>query len=62
MAEVKNALIKAELARVGMTMTRFAELDGCTKQEMSIMLNGKDWSLKERNEAIQLIRDNAGRN
>jgi lambda repressor-like predicted transcriptional regulator len=58
---VKNAAIRAELAKVGMSMTRLAELKGISKQEMSIAINTAEWSVKERNETIQLIRDNAGR-
>lgn len=61
MTFVKNAAIKAELAKVGMTMTRLAELKGLSKQELSIAINTAEWSVKERNEAIQLIRDNAER-
>lgn len=59
MAIVKNPQIRAELARVGMSATRFAELMGVSKQEMSIMLNSVEWSPTERRNAIQLIRDNA---
>ena len=40
-------------------MTRLAELKGISKQELSIMLNNVEWSAKERNETVQLIRDNA---
>ncbi len=61
MTLVKNAAIRAELAKVGMSMTRLAELKGISKQEMSIAINTAEWSVKERNETIQLIRDNAGR-
>lgn len=61
MTYVKNAAIRSELAKVGMTMTRLAELKGLTKQEMSISLNTAEWSVKERNETINLIRENAGR-
>lgn len=61
MTLVKNAAIRAELAKVGMTMTRLAELKGLSKQELSISLNTAEWSVKERNDAIQLIRENAGR-
>ncbi len=61
MTYLKNAAIRAELAKVGMTMTTLAELKGITKQEMSISLNTAEWSVKERNETIQLIRDNAVR-
>jgi len=56
---VKNAAVKSELARCGMSMTRLAELKGISKQELSIMLNNVEWSAKERNETVQLIRDNA---
>jgi uncharacterized membrane protein YjjP (DUF1212 family) len=58
---VKNAAVRAELAKFGMTMTTLAELKGISKQEMSIMLNNVEWSAKERNETMQLIRDNAVR-
>ena len=61
MTLVKNAAIRAELAKVGMSMTKLAELKGISKQEMSIAINTAEWSVKERNETIQLIRDNAGR-
>ncbi len=59
MTYVKNAAVKSELARCGMSMTRLAELKGISKQELSIMLNNVEWSAKERNETVQLIRDNA---
>ena len=61
MTLVKNAAIRAELAKVGMSMTRLAELKGISKQEMSIAINTAEGAVKERNETIQLIRDNAGR-
>jgi lambda repressor-like predicted transcriptional regulator len=61
MTFVKNAAIRAELAKVGMTMTRLAELKGLSKQELSIAINTAEWSVKERNDTIQLIRDNVGR-
>ena len=59
MTYVKNAAVKSELARCGMSMTKLAELKGISKQELSIMLNNVEWSAKERNETVQLIRDNA---
>lgn len=61
MTYMKNAAIRSELAKVGMSMTRLAELKGVTKQEMSIMLNNVEWSQKDRNDTIQLIRRNAER-
>jgi len=61
MTYVKNATVRSELARYGMTMTRLAELMGISKQELSIMLNNVEWSAKERNEAVQLIREYAER-
>lgn len=61
MTYIKNAAIRSELAKVGMSMTRLAELKGVTKQEMSIMLNNVEWSQKDRNDTIQLIRRNAER-
>lgn len=59
MTYVKNAAVRSELARCGMSMTRLAELKGISKQELSVMLNNVEWSVKERNETVQLIRNNA---
>lgn len=59
MTYVKNATVRSELARCGMSMTRLAELKGISKQELSVMLNNVEWSVKERNETVQLIRENA---
>lgn len=61
MQEVKNSLIRAELAKAGKSATWLAELMGITKQELSIALNTAEWSAIERRNAIQLIRENAGR-
>lgn len=59
MKYMKNAAVRSELARCGMSMTRLAELKGISKQELSVMLNNVEWSVKERNETVQLIRNNA---
>lgn len=59
MTHVKNAAVRSELARCGMSMTRLAELKGISKQELLVMLNNVEWSVKERNETVQLIRNNA---
>lgn len=59
MAELKNMPIRVELTKAGMSQTRFAELMGMTKQEMSILLNSVEWAPSARRDAIQLIRDNA---
>lgn len=59
MAEQKNMAIRVELVKANMSQTRLAELMGITKQELSIALNTAEWSINDRKEAIQLIRDNA---
>jgi len=59
MAEQKNMAIRVELVKANMSQTRLAELMGITKQELSIALNTAEWSINDRREAIQLIRDNA---
>ncbi len=61
MTALKNAAVRSELAKYGMSMTRLAELKGITKQEMSATLNLVEWHPVERRETLQLIRDNAGR-
>jgi len=58
MAEQKNMAIRVELVKANMSQTRLAELMGITKQELSIALNTAEWSINDRREAIQLIRDN----
>lgn len=55
----KNMQIRLELTKAGMSQTRLAELMGISKQELSIALNTVEWNTRERNEAIQLIRENA---
>lgn len=55
----KNMQIRLELTKAGMSQAKLAELKGISKQEMSIMLNGVEWSPQERRDTIQLIRDNA---
>lgn len=59
MAEQKNMAIRVELVKANMSQTKLAELMGITKQELSIALNTAEWSINDRREAIQLIRDNA---
>ena len=59
MAEQKNMAIRVELVKANMSQTKLAELMGITKQELSIALNTAEWSINDRKEAIQLIRDNA---
>ena len=59
MAEQKNMAIRVELVKANMSQTRLAELMGITKQELSIALNTAEWSINDRRETIQLIRDNA---
>jgi predicted XRE-type DNA-binding protein len=55
----KNMAIRLELTKANMSQTRLAELMGISKQELSIALNTAEWSINERRDAIQLIRDNA---
>ena len=55
----KNMAIRLELTKSNMSQTRLAELMGISKQELSIALNTAEWSINERRDAIQLIRDNA---
>lgn len=59
MAEQKNMAIRVELVKANMSQTKLAELMGITKQELSIALNTAEWSINDRKETIQLIRDNA---
>ena len=59
MAEQKNMAIRVELVKANMSQTRLAELMRISKQELSIALNTAEWSINDRREAIQLIRDNA---
>lgn len=59
MAEQKNMAIRVELVKANMSQTKLAELMGITKQELSIALNTAEWSINDRREVIQLIRDNA---
>lgn len=59
MAALKNMAIRLELTKANMSQTRLAELMGISKQELSIALNTAEWSINERRDAIQLIRDNA---
>lgn len=56
---LKNMAIRLELTKANMSQTRLAELMGISKQELSIALNTAEWSINERRDAIQLIRDNA---
>ena len=56
---LKNMAIRLELTKANMSQTRLAELMGTSKQELSIALNTAEWSINERRDAIQLIRDNA---
>lgn len=56
---LKNMAIRLELTKANMSQTRLAELMGISKQELSIALNTAEWSVNERRDAIQLIRDNA---
>lgn len=55
----KNMAIRLELTKANMSQTRLAELMGISKQELSIALNTAEWSMNERRDTIQLIRDNA---
>lgn len=55
----KNMAIRLELTKANMSQTRLAELMGISKQELSIALNTAEWSVNERRDTIQLIRDNA---
>ena len=56
---LKNMAIRLELTKANMSQTRLAELMGISKQELSIALNTAEWSINERRDVIQLIRDNA---
>lgn len=56
---LKNMAIRLELTKANMSQTRLAELMGISKQELSIALNTAEWSVNERRDTIQLIRDNA---
>lgn len=56
---LKNMAIRLELTKANMSQTRLAELMGISKQELSIALNTAEWSINERRDTIQLIRDNA---
>ena len=56
---LKNMAIRLELTKANMSQTRLAELMGISKQELSIALNTAEWSINERRDAIQLIRENA---
>lgn len=56
---LKNMAIRLELTKANMSQTRLAELMGISKQELSIALNTAEWSVNERRDTIQLIRENA---
>lgn len=56
---LKNMAIRLELTKANMSQTRLAELMGISKQELSIALNTTEWSINERRDTIQLIRENA---
>lgn len=56
---LKNMAIRLELTKANMSQTRLAELMGISKQELSIALNTAEWSINERRDTIQLIRENA---
>ena len=58
---VNNSRVKAELAKYGMSQTILAELMDMTKQELSIAINSVEWSARQQNEVIRLIREHAER-
>lgn len=55
----KNMRVRVELTRAGLLQSDLVDIEGLTKQEVSILLNKKEWSKDEQNETIRRIREYA---
>ena len=52
----KNMRVRVELTKNGLLQSDLVDIEGLTKQEVSILLNKKEWSKDEQNETIKRIR------